>query len=201
MIRGQVIYYAPTSPYARKVRAVAHRLGVALELERVNPVGWDNDYGKVNPINRVPSLLLDDGVVLFDSPVICEFLDATYGPVLIPPGGRDRWDTLCRQALGDGIMDAAVPRRYELLRPQNLQSSDRLALYARSVEQALDHLETRARTLPHDDLGAIAIASALDYLELRFPDEPWANGRPLLHEWYKPQAQREFMKATLPERI
>lgn len=190
------LYYAPTSPYARKVRVVAHRLDVALELEQVNPIGWDNDYGRVNPVNRVPSLLLDDGIVLFDSPVICEFLNATYGPILIPANGPARWDTLCRQALGDGIMDAAVPWRHELLRPQNQQSPERLALYARSVTQILDHLEARAATLPQHDLGAIAIACALEYLDFRFSHELWPVGRPQLQDWHQHQVQHEFMRAS-----
>src|SRR5690606_15569842 len=76
------LYYAPASPYARKVRVAANRLGVNLELVQVNPLAVDNAYGQVNPVNRVPSLKLDDGTVLFDSPVICEYLDATYGPLL-----------------------------------------------------------------------------------------------------------------------
>jgi glutathione S-transferase len=190
------LYYAPASPYARKVRVAANRLGVNLELVQVNPLALDNAYGQVNPVNRVPSLKLDDGTVLFDSPVICEYLDATYGPLLIPPKGPARWDTLRRQALGDGIMDAAVPRRHEMLRPQNQQSPERLALYARSVNQILDHLETTAATYAQDDLGAIAIACALEYLDFRFTEDAWRQGRPDLSAWHESVAQHEALQAA-----
>ena len=96
------LFYSPTSPYARKARVVARELTVQLEEVQVNPFAWDTDFGAVNPINRVPALELANGSVLFDSPVICEYLDVAGGSVLLPREGAARWAVLRLQALGDG---------------------------------------------------------------------------------------------------
>jgi len=138
------------------------------------------------------------GEVLFDSPLICEYLDANHGGGLFPPSGPERWRVLKLQALGDGIMDAAVPRRGEVLRPEQQQSPGRLAAYERSIRQILDVLEKVVAELDGVNIGTIAIACALGYLEFRFPDDAWQKGRPALKAWYDAFAQRPSMTQTAP---
>lgn len=190
------LLYGSPSPYSRKVRVVAHELGVPLELEPVNAMAWDNKLGAVNPINRVPTLVRDDGVALFDSPVICEYLDVTFGPRLLPSGGEARWRVLCMQALGDGLMDAAVPRRHETLRPTEQQSPERLRLYRRSIDQVLARLEQTSEAVATVDLGAISIACGLAYLDFRFPEDSWGDRYPALRKWFDVVSERESMRAT-----
>ena len=162
-------------------------------------------YGKVNPLLRVPALRLSDGFVLFDSPVICEYLCAHFpGRILMPSTDRDRWLDARLHALGDGICDAAVPHRREMLCPQVQQSPAQLEFYVLSVRQALDALEMecaswlRPSTTGPVTLGQIAIACALGYLDFRFGNEPWRPGRARLAAWYDVTAQRESLLVTLP---
>ncbi|WP_323014787.1 glutathione S-transferase N-terminal domain-containing protein [Devosia sp.] len=190
------LFYGAASPYSRKVRVVAHELGVPLELVAVNAMAWDTALGNANPINRVPTLLRDDGLALFDSPVICEYLDTSFGPLLLPASGEARWRALLAQALGDGLMDAAVPRRHETLRPGAQQSPERLRLYRRSIDQILDRLEHDADARANLDLGAISIACGLAYLDFRFPDDRWGKRRPALQEWFDDFSKRQSMAAT-----
>jgi glutathione S-transferase len=195
-VRPMQLYFAYPSPYSRKVRVVAHELGIALDLVEVNALAWDNGYGAINPLNRVPALLRDDATVLVDSPVICEYLDVLAGSPLLPTTGDARWSTLTRQAWGDGLMDAAVPRRHETTRPQNLQSPERLKLYRRSMDQVLDHLEHAINTLSEIDLGTISIACALSYIDFRFADDSWDATRPQLRKWLSGMLLRPTMQTT-----
>ncbi|ODT76201.1 MAG: hypothetical protein ABS76_31885 [Pelagibacterium sp. SCN 64-44] len=190
------LYYGTPSPYSRKVRVAAHELSVPLELVATNALAWDNGFGAINPTNRVPALVLDDGRVLFDSPVICEYLDVTCGSKLLPGSGPARWEVLVRQALGDGLMDAAVPRRYEVLRPNEQQSAERLRLYRRSLDQIVAHLEAEADRMDLFDLGAISVACALAYLDFRFPEDGWRAQAPRLSAWLEKVVQRPSMLAT-----
>ena len=106
--------YSPASPFARKVRIAAMETGQDGEIEQIETMVWDpeTDIAKVNPLGKVPALTTDDGLVLCDSPLICEYLDSRHhGARLIPPGGPERWKVLNLQALSDGIMDAAVTDR------------------------------------------------------------------------------------------
>ena len=112
--------YSPTSPYVRKVTVTAQETGVQPRIERVPTVTTDPASGlaKDNPLGKVPTLILDDGERLYDSPVICEYLDGLHGGAkIVPPAGPERWVALRRQALADGILDAAVLRLMETRRP------------------------------------------------------------------------------------
>lgn len=190
------LYYGPPSPYSRKVRVVAHELGVPLELVPINAMAWDNDFGAINPTNRVPALVVDGGSVLFDSPVICEYLDVACGSKLLPASGSSRWAVLVRQALGDGLMDAAVPRRHEILRPIEQQSPERLRLYRRSIDQIVAHLDAEAEHMDSFDLGAISVACALAYLDFRFPGDGWREQAPRLSAWFEGVARGASMQLT-----
>jgi len=113
--------FSPTSPYVRKVRIVALEAGIDLELIPTAPWAPDTDLPKDNPLGKVPALLTDGGEAIYDSPVICEYLDSQHsGRKLIPAAGGERWRQLCLQALADGILDAAVSARIELaMRPED----------------------------------------------------------------------------------
>lgn len=190
------LFYSPTSPYARKARVVARELTVQLEEVQVNPFAWDTDFGAVNPINRVPALELANGSVLFDSPVICEYLDVAGGSVLLPREGAARWAVLRLQALGDGLMDAATPLRQETARLPQQQSPDRIALHRRTISQVLDHLDQDVSQVSGVSIGTISIASALSYLDFRFPADRWDEGRQRLHHWYEDFRQRPSFQQT-----
>ena len=118
--------YSPTSPYVRKVAVTIHELGLDDKVERVMTAPWDaaTDLGRTNPLGKVPALIADDGTVLYDSPVICEYLDSLVGSRLVPPGGPDRWTALRRQALADGLIDAAVSCVLEGRRPAERRSTE-----------------------------------------------------------------------------
>ncbi len=193
------LYYSAASPYARKPRVVAVELGLALDLETVAVHSLQSDYGRINPVNRIPALLADDGALIFDSRVICEYLDATYQGGLLPPSGPERWAVLKLQVLGDGLMDAAVPRNAERNRPPAQQNEDRLAEYERSMRQILDTLETSTSDLGGPNLGVISIGCALGYLDFRYPDLPWRPLRPRLSAWYEAFSARPSMIQTRPD--
>jgi glutathione S-transferase len=174
---------SPASPFARKVIASAIARGVTLEIVDINAQASPPELLTGNPLSKVPCLLLDDGTSVFDSPVICEYLD-TLGaaPSLMPAAGPARLRAAIMQALADGIMDAAVARRMQMALPQD---EGRIAFDARqksAVTRGLARLEADPpRGL--DNTGAIAVACALGYLDFRFPAEPWREGHPKLAAW------------------
>jgi glutathione S-transferase len=192
------LYSSPTSPYVMKVRAVAAELGVALELENVAIHAMPSDFGLINPVNRIPALRLDDGSLMLDSRVICEYLDWLKGSTLLPPSGSARWQVLKLQVFGDGLLDAAVPRRAEMNRPAAQQSPPRLAEYERSIRQVLDALDGSVEDLAGVNLGTLAIGCGIGYLDFRFSDEDWRRTRRSLARWYDDFAKRPAMQTTKP---
>jgi glutathione S-transferase len=197
------LLYAPASPYARKVLAVAHETGLIDRIEVATaataPTGAAPDVAPHNPLGKVPTLLLDDGTSLYDSRVICEYLDArTTGPRLFPDG-EGRWDALTRQALGDGLLDAALLTRYErVLRPEALRWDAWDGGQVAKIAAALDRIEAVVADMPPLDIGAVAIGCALGYLDFRFPDLAWRDGRPAAAAWYAVFEARPAMVATAP---
>ncbi len=191
-----------TSPFGRKCHAAAIELGLAdrIAIIETPPAGPDNP----NPLARVPALILDDGGLLYDSRVICEYLDALAGgDRLFPADGAARWTALRLQALGDGIGDAAVARRGESLRPDGEKSPRALAKYAAETAAACDRLEDEVAALGDPaaampTIGALAVAAALAYLDLRFADEPWRPSRPRLAQWYAGFSSRRSWRSTAP---
>jgi glutathione S-transferase len=194
------LYWSPGSPYARKAKVVADELGIALGLVRPDLQNLeDSSYGRINPIHRIPALVLDDGTVLPDSKLICDYLDSSKGNKLLPASGPERWRVYRLQVLGDGILDAAVPRRGERARPPEQQSPTRLAQYKRTIDQTVDALEAEADELKGLNLGTIAVGCALGYLDFRFPDEDWRATHPKLAAWFAEFAKRPTMAATVPQ--
>lgn len=194
------------SPFVRKVLVSAHELGVGSKVETLpmaaNPVVRDPALRAHNPLGKIPALILDDGRVLYDSRVICEYLDATFGPRLIPSGGQQRWEVLRRQALADGMLDALLLVRYESnTRAEAMRSADWVGGQFSKVDDAMAVAEREITALPRHswpDLGAIATACALGYLDLRFPDRDWRASHPQLAAWYAEFSQRPSMQASAP---
>ena len=201
------LYYSPMSPYVRKVRAVAITLGLADRIEQVpqDPREPTGAYRGKNPLARIPALETDDGEVLFDSPVICEFLaHQASDQAVYPPAGPERWRALKQQAIGDGMMDAAVPLRHETLRPEAQQSPEWLARLEGMIVSALDALEAEAaagRLSDTSDIGTLSLACALGYLDFRFADMGWREGRPALGRWFDGFATRPALADTLPAQV
>ena len=137
--------YSPASPYVRKVTACAIARGIADKIERVKIGTTDPALLKHNPLSKVPTLILDDGTTLYDSPVICEYLDSIgTAPKLFPPAGPARWKALIQEALGDGILDATQPRRREIALPQDEGRKGYIALQQGKVAGR----STRSRSRP-----------------------------------------------------
>jgi glutathione S-transferase len=196
--------YSPASPYVRKVMVVAHEAGLVDRIDKVTtavvPVKANDELKAENPLVKVPSLTTDDGETLYDSPVICEYLDSlNKGSKMFPAAGPARWTALRRQALGDGILDAAILTRYEIgVRPKELQWGEWVDGQMRKVRGALDALEGERLDGPFD-IGTITIACALGYLDFRFATEEWRRTRPKLAAWFAEVARRPSMKATEPQ--
>ena len=189
---------APASPFVRKVRVLALELGLDLPLETV-ATATSVDLPLANPLAKIPTLLRDDGPAIYDSAVICDYLNALAGGSLLPASGEARWRALTLEALADGLCDAAVWRRGESLRPEGEQNAAAIAKQAALVERALDALEAQVETFTSFGVGEIAAACAVAYLDFRFAAEPWRPTRPKLAAGFARVSDRASMKATAPD--
>jgi glutathione S-transferase len=190
--------HSTTSPFVRKVVVTAIETGQDQEIERVKTVTSDPALGADNPLQKIPAMTLEDGTKLIDSKVICEYLCQRKGGTLIP-SGPSRWPVLARQALCDGILEAAILRRYESQRPDTLRSIEWDAKQKLKVDQSLAALEREASGFGDTvDLGTLTAAIMLDYLDFRFDHENWRGKHPNLAKWHKAFSQRPSLKSTLP---
>ncbi|MCC7038944.1 MAG: glutathione S-transferase [Burkholderiales bacterium] len=195
------LYYSPFSPYTRKCLVAAHELNVANRIEVVavstGPTTPSPELLQYNPLCKLPTLVVDDGVTLYDSRVICEYLNEVGRGSLLPTGAL-RWDVLVRQALADGILDAALSSRYEdVLRPAEFRWNPWREGQMDKVRRAISHFEAITRSMVGCvDLGTIALGSALAYLDLRFADIGWRNAHPQLAAWFGEFERRPSMQAT-----
>jgi glutathione S-transferase len=194
--------YSSTSPFVRKVRVVAIETGQDKQIELVKTVTADPtcDIGKDNPLNKVPALVLEDGSSLYDSHVICEFLDSRHdGVKMFPATGPARWNALRRKALANGMADAGVLRMMETRRPAGEQSPAWIQRQKLKMEQGLDALEQEAHHFaPVLDIGLLTVAIVLDYFDFRFGAEPWRDKHPTLAKWHEAISARPSLKNTLP---
>jgi glutathione S-transferase len=195
--------YSSTSPFVRKVSVTALEKGLAERIERVPTNPWDpaTDLSTDNPLAKVPALLLDDGTALYDSVVICEYLDSlAESPRLFPVPGPYRWDALRRHALANGMLEAAVLAFQERrMRPQEIRWSDFIDLQIGTLSRALDVAEMEAPALRGRlDIGTLTLACALDYADFRLPDVNWRNGRPALLAWHQSFSERPSLRETMP---
>lgn len=200
------LLHAPTSPYVRKVMVSAHLLGLAERIEwlpsAANPIVRDGRIAAHNPLAKVPTLILANGHALYDSRVICEYLDSlapAYG--LFPPAGPLRWLALSHQALGDGLLDAALLARYEYTaRPAEKQSQEWRAAQLTKVRACLAEIEQDAPALATEPLtiGEVTLACALGYLDFRFPELAWRDAHPESARWHAQVQMLPALQNTLP---
>jgi glutathione S-transferase len=195
------LLYSAMSPFARKVRVVAFELGLADRVELVIASPYtDESLRAINPLSKIPVLIpeADEGgcAPIFDSPVICEYLEALAGKTLTPAAGAERWAALTRQAMADGMGDAALAIVRERLRdaPHRQDLFDRQAAV---LVAALDLLERATPPSDRFEIGEIAVAAQLAYLDIRQVLD-WREGRPNLADWYEIASRRTAMVATAP---
>lgn len=200
-----ILYHTPTSPFVRKVLVSAHELGLADRLEtrflRAVPTKTDPALSGANPLSKIPALILEDGSALYDSAVICDYLDTLHQtPRLTPRSGPARFRVLRQQALCDGILEAAILVFYErTMRPAELQWRTWLDGQIEKANQGLDALEREAPGFGAEiDLGQICAGCALGWLELRGVLGDVRAKRPALAAWYEQFRARPSMKATEP---
>jgi len=187
-----------TSPYARKCRVLAIEKGVALPIEDVTPLDDPQTLHAANPLGKVPALVREGGPALVDSPVICEYIDQFDDPRFIPEAGEDRWRVRRLEAIADGIMDLTVGRRIERTRDAALVWDFWANRWRAGVERALDVLEAEAETLRGMHLGAVAVAVAMGYLDLRDPKIDWRARAPSVRDHVVPWFSRDSFRRTEP---
>jgi glutathione S-transferase len=192
--------YSPSSPFVRKVVVAAMETGLDAAIERIptNPMKREDRDGSPNPLGKVPCLETDDGLVLYDSPVIIEYLDSLHaGQKLIPVSGRTRWTALRRQALGDGIIENTVLAFIETLRKPERRSEAWIAHNKASAMRAAGSLEAEADDLPGPvDVGRLTLAVALDFVDMHNPDAGWRRAHPKLAAWFDAFKLRPSLQFT-----
>ena len=198
------LFYSATSPFVRKCLVVAHELGLAARIEPVpaapHPVNRDAIVVAQNPLGKIPTLITDEGAVLYDSRVICEYLDSLGGGRLFPRDGGARWSALTHQSLGDGIMDAAILIRYETFaRPEPLRWPEWIAGQTEKLTAGLSEIERHAGGFAERvDIGTITLGCTLGYLDMRFGHLGWRERHPATAAWFSAFAARPSMVATRP---
>ena len=199
------LFFNMASPFVRKVRVFARETGLDTKIEEiataVSPVQENPNLASANPLIKIPALVLDNGRTLFDSPVICEYLDSLHGGrKLFPAAGPARWAALRLQATGDGILDAGILCRYEMaVRPKEFQWAGWIAGQKTKWHGGLDSLQREAGALDGEPtIGGITVACALGWLDFRYGDDNWRSGRPKLAAWYEKFVARPSMQATMP---
>jgi glutathione S-transferase len=197
------LHWSPRSPFVRKVMIAAHELGLVDRITCVRTVAATTRPHAAlmedNPLSKIPTLVLDDGTVLYDSPVICEYLDSLRGGhKLVPADGMERMVALRRQALGDGFLDFLLLLRNE--RERAHPSDAHLSTFTTKRKAALAALEREAQALAASPftVGHIAIGCALSYLDFRFANEDWRADHPRIASWHREFAARASVRATEP---
>ena len=198
------IFYSATSPYVRKCLVAAHELGLRDRIELVpaapHPVNRDQTVVARNPLGKIPTLITDDGAILYDSRVVCEYLNMVAGGPLFPGAASARFTALAEQSLADGVLDAAVLVRYETFtRPESLRWPEWIAGQTEKVTSGLAEIERRAAGFAaRIDIGMISIGCALGYLDLRMGELEWRATHPAAAAWFEKFGARESMRATRP---
>lgn len=198
------LFFSPTSPYVRKVMVTAIEKGLDSQIEKMttaaSPLTRGADLVAKNPLGKVPCLITDDGRSLFDSPVICSYLDSLKGPSLRPAGGA-QFDDMTLEALADGLLDAGILLRYEgALRPEAKRWDDWVNGQMAKLMGAIDAMETTyAKQLTGPlTLGQIACACALGWFDFRYGHVDWRKDHPKVAAFAKAMAERASIKSTMP---
>jgi glutathione S-transferase len=198
------LFSSNTSPYARKVRVVIAEktLGSLVEEVVVDVYSDPPELLAANPLGKVPTLVTDEGEGMFDSPVICAYLDAHpqgQGPRLKPHSGPEHWAVLRAEAFSDGITDLAFGLNHEKRKPEGEKSPTTAKRWRGQLIRSLDAATAMLHSLPQGvTLGHLSLACALGYLDLRHDDLGWRNGRDELARWFETMSQRPSIAATVP---
>ena len=195
------LYHSPTSPFARKVRVLIREKGALAQVSEETASAMSDPQSLIaaNPLGKVPALALKDGTSFFDSPLICEYLDATLdGPALFPAAGA----ALARLALSGTGRRHHGRRRVAGLRdnrPEAERSEMWTARWRRAVARSLDLLEQEVSLLDAPlDIGGIATGAALGYLDFRHAAMNWQTQAPELAGWWRDMAKRPSFAETAP---
>ena len=196
------LYYANTSPYARKARMTVIENGLQdrVELIFANPFEENAELKSTNPLGKIPALVTDDGQVIFDSPVICAYLDNLSTSGRLIPAGPERWEILTQEALTDGILDAAYAIVMECRRDDELQSPMWLERWTNAILRSVEAVEDDISRFEGDlTIAQIGLGAALGYLQFRLPDLDWQKNCPNTSAWFGAFSGRPSMTETKPE--
>lgn len=196
---------ADASPFARKARIVIRETGLQSQVEEINPgavtpVSNNVSVNSINPLGMIPALETGNGDCIYDSTVICEYLNRYGNGDLYPDDPDLYFKSRQLESLADGIMDLSVALRYETaLRPEDLRWSDFIEHTDEKIQRGLDQLERSCATFNSTlTIGEIAVACALGYRDFRYPTTNWRDGRPELTQWFQHVSSRESIAQTLP---
>lgn len=197
-----ILRSASASPFVRKVRIAAAICGLEdrIKIEVADTTDPTDSLRNQNPLGKIPALVLEDGTVLYDSAVIADFLDSEAGGGVIIPKGRQRFSVLTMQALADGMKEAAVLKVYEnRFRAPEMHNARWLEHHTGKIDRGLATFEAAPPSLSNKpDIGRIALACALGYLDLRF-EGTWRQTHPRLVAWLNDFAARvPSFEATRP---
>ncbi|HVY13786.1 MAG TPA: glutathione S-transferase family protein [Rhodopila sp.] len=205
MTQTMTLHWSPRSPYVRKVMIAIHEMGLQDRVRTVRTVAGGTtphlELMKINPLGKIPTLEVEDGTVLYDSPVIIEYLDTLHtGPKLFPSAWPERMTAIRRHALGQGMLDAALLLLAEGFRPAERQSEPHMALWRLKLTTCVDALEKEAEALAESpySIGHLAIGVALGYLDFRFDSLAWRTGHPRLATWHETFNARPAVRANMP---
>ena len=199
------LHWSPKSPYVRKVMICAHELQMLPQLELVRSVAamlQPNERLMLdNPLSKIPTLVLEDGSALFDSVVICEYLNTLAGGTLFPAEGTAKWRALRWHAFGDGLLENLILWRNERERAEGMRSGVLIEAFDLKVRAALAQLEAEVLDLAAApfSIGTLTIGCALAYLDFRFDMLGWRALAPRLADWYAGLRARPSMRATEPQ--
>lgn len=198
------LHWSPRSPYVRKVLICAHELGLLDRIELIRSVAAMLKPNAAlmadNPLSKIPTLVRPDGVVLFDSVVICEYLNELANGPLFPPSGEAKWQALRWHAFGDGLLDALILWRNEREREREHRLQPLMDAFELKVSTSLALLEREAGALAAApfSIGTLTVGCALGYVDYRFDAYGWRQRAPKLAAWYASLSERASMRATEP---
>ena len=196
------LFARPASPFVRKVRVMARDIGLADQIEEIMFASAEEmklEMPKYNPLGKIPALILDDDTILYDSKVICEYLDTLHnGKKFFPSELNARWETLLLQGLADGIGEAIIiAAMNKFNRPEKFIYEPAVSFQLEKAERGL--LEINGQVADFDKLGKIgplSVACTIGYIDFRFPDLGWRKRSPELADWYVTFCDLSSMRAT-----
>ena len=194
------LYYTKASPYARKVRMAAIEKGISNQIKLVEVVLAEKpqELLDANPLGKIPALITNEGLAIYDSPVICEYIEKLSPKPKLIPGGKKRFEILTICALADGMMDSAVGAVMETRRPQEKQSDDAIKKHKTDIVRSVEALNKLVKRFKKINMASIAVAAAIAYLDFRHADIDWRKKNKKLAAWFLEFSGRESFDRTKP---